>query len=460
MITINNAPISGRILLDANSTIVSITSNNGLGYYFRALIYVNDVLHDTQGWSRKDDFTAEKDLKKLYNAYYDPVFNQEFTEGLTEQSHLIKKINIVIQERSLADDTIQQTATFPEFFFMYNVAPTVFDDLTKVQFLGLDTPVMQVGKNGNISIPFMVNADSENVSVELSDNLDTVLDFKSAGTVTGSRVYLYNFDLKSIELSDNALYLNIKVAVGTSFVIKHARIILLPDYPVKEIAYMNNFGYWIYAYLDGQFSSDSNFEILKYETNDNQERIFEINESETYTINSGSLLASEKELIRQICLSLKTYLRIGNEWLEMSNTTKKISTFRERTGNYSESLVFNLRKNASIENTATDRPVFEESLVISDVVVEIVEEGISTGVNIRMWVEFFGIEAEDPVTLVMTKSGIDNLYTVPVYTLPTTGQKYIYYGLGGLDYPRGNYNVKVRLLSDPSVESNVIPVTV
>jgi hypothetical protein len=306
----------------------------------------------------------------------------------------------------------------------------------------------------------MVNSVSENVSVELSDNLGNVLDIKSAGTISGSKAYLYNFDLKSVELSDNALYLNIKITVGAVSILKQGRLILFQDFPIKEIAYMNNFGFWIYAYLDGQFVSDSNFEILKYETNDNLERTFEINESETYTINTGSLLSSEKELVRQICLSLKTLLHIGMEWLEMSNTTKKINTFKERTGNYSDSLVFNLKKNASIENTATDTPIFEESLLISDVVVEIVEEGISTGVNIRMWVEFFGIESEDPITLVMTKSGIDNLYTAPVYTLPETGEKFIYYGLGDLDYPRGNYNVKVRLISDPSVESNVIPVTV
>ena len=69
MIQIINTPAENRVLLDANNTEISIQSTNGAGFYFRALIYVDDLLFDEQGWSREDAYTAKKDLVKLNTGF-------------------------------------------------------------------------------------------------------------------------------------------------------------------------------------------------------------------------------------------------------------------------------------------------------------------------------------------------------------------------------------------------------
>ncbi|MGK4567859.1 hypothetical protein [Flavobacterium sp. 3HN19-14] len=187
MITINAAPVENSIILDANDSVISITSSNGAGYYFRANITIDGQLFDEQGWSRKDAVTAEKNIKKLYNAYFTTAFNENFVNGITEQSHLIKPVSIEVMEYRLADDTVAQSITLPDFYLMYNTVSTAFSDTEKIRFLGIDAPIMMVSEAGKISIPFMVNAVSENIVVKTEDNFNTILHSASLSSVEGKR---------------------------------------------------------------------------------------------------------------------------------------------------------------------------------------------------------------------------------------------------------------------------------
>lgn len=349
-ITINAAPIENRILLDSNNTVVSVTSSNGSGYYFRAKIYVDGVLFDEQGWSRKDEFTAEKDLVKLCNAYYQTLFNT-FVPGLTEQTHLIKRINILISEYALATDVLSQEVYFPEFFLMYNAKASNFTDETKIQFLGVEPEIFLLPIDGKISIPFIFNADDETLNVVLKDNLNNVLDSYEIESLSGKKVYMFQYDLLGAALS-NSLYLTVSMTLGSSSISKNIRLMQLPDYPPKEIAFLNNFGYWQYAYLSGELKIDKNLSVETYEQRDNSEKIFEINEESTYTVNTGSYLTSEKEIINQIVNSLESKIFLNSEWLSMVSKTKKISVFKDRNNLYAEGLSFSVRTNSSVANTS------------------------------------------------------------------------------------------------------------
>lgn len=350
MIQIDKFPAENKVCLDGNSTIVSITSSNGLGFYFRAKIYINDELFDEQSWSRKNDKTAEKDLKKLYHAYFETIFNNNFNSGLEQQLHLIKKLSITINEYSAVDDELIQTQDLPILYLMYNNKPVEFDDSLKIQFLAFNPESVRVPLNGKISIPFMVRPNNEALFVEIKDSNNTILDVKAKASFSENRVYQYNFDLEKANLPTSTLYISLSITVGNTSIVKYIKIFQSENYPIKEVAFLNNFGFWCYVYLDGQLSIEDNFETKTYEEKDGSESVYEIVEKQTYTINTGSLLASEKNIINQICQALQAKIYFNSQYFKLINATKKITSYRDRDNLYSENLTFSVKNNISVEN--------------------------------------------------------------------------------------------------------------
>lgn len=349
MITINQSPLLNSILLDANDTLISITSDNGVGYYFRAVISIDNVFFDEQSWSRKDAYTCDKIIKKLYNAYFETIYSSAFVNGLNEQTHLIRKVSIVVNEYSIGNDLLTSSINIPDFYIMYNVKPVMFLDSVKLQFLSVLSDIIQISNTGKISIPFYINASNENILVELKDNNNNLIDTVTIPGVIGKKVYLYNYDLSTSALV-NILNATLKVYVGAVTISKTFRIFNLPKYPVKEILYLNNFGYWIYAYLDGQLTIENNLDVKTYEEKDFTEKIYEIDEKQTYTLSSGSLISNEKEILNEIVTSLSSKINLNNEILDMNTSTKKILRYKDRNNLYSENLTFNVQKNNSVLN--------------------------------------------------------------------------------------------------------------
>lgn len=370
MITINQAPQANKILLDSNNTVISVTSTNGSGYYFRAIIAIDDVFFDEQGWSRKDNFTAEKDFKNFYKAYFSSLFNSTFVNGLQEQTNIKKKVSITIHEKNITNDVIVQTVILPDFYIMYNAKPVSFSDATKVQFLGVNADVFAIPSFGKISMPFMVNASAESISVTLKNDSNTILNNQMVSSFTGKKIYEYKFDLSGITISDQVLFLTLEITVGTTVISKIFRLFRYNyfNFPVKELVFKNVFGYYMYAYLDGQFSIDTNLEIKSYQQIDYTDKIYEINEEDTYTINSGSLVENEKEIINQIVTSLDAKMYYKNEWWDLKNATKKVSQFKDRNHSYSENLSFKVEKNKEISNFLFDSVVELPYISITNVI--------------------------------------------------------------------------------------------
>jgi len=350
MISIIKAPALNRVLLDANNTVVVLQSTNGNGYYFRALIYVDDVLFDEQGWSRKDSYTASKDLVKLYNAYFETI-QTIFTEnGITEQTHLKKKITIVVQEKSLSTDTIVATVTLPDFYFMYNVNPELFDDSTKLQFLGLTPPVLRIPDSGKIMIPFYAKAIDETVTVELKDNFGTIINTVSVEAFTDKKVFLYAFNLSPLTLVKDTLYFELNIKCGLKSITKHYRLIRFPDYNVKEIYFKNNFGYYLPAYFDGELEIQDSFKIDDYKQKDGTNVVFEVIEEATYTINTGSLLQDERAIVNQVATSHEILFMVNNQWRKIQTKTTKSLEYRDKKHLYAQDLNFSFVKNGKVEN--------------------------------------------------------------------------------------------------------------
>lgn len=364
MITALSTPASGRIMLDANNTVIKIQSTNGEGFYFRALIYIDNVLFDEQGWSRVDAYTATKDLKKLYNAYFSPNFNTFFFSNLEEQRHLKKEVKIIVEEHSLYAGKVDEIV-LPVFYFMYCVKPESFNDIVKVKILDVNVDMMVVPKDGKIVLPFYANAAAENINVELTTNTGTSLNTRTAGAKTGKFVYLYTFNLASLGISKNVLYVTAKITVGNNSVSKNYRINHLPDFPTKEIAFRNNYGFYIYAYPDGELEVTNAYDAMDYDTG-NGEKILQIDETATFSINSGSLRQNEKEILTMIANSIdckfngnwhgsigyniNSISKLINSWSDMKNTIKKQLGYKDKTHNYNETLTFTLRKGTDVNN--------------------------------------------------------------------------------------------------------------
>jgi len=350
MITIVKAPALNAVLLDANNTEITITSSNGSGHYFRALIAVDDAPFDEQGWSRKDAFTAVKDLVKLYNAYFLSSFTAFTSNGIVEKTNLKKKISIVINEHLLSTDAIVQTVTLPDFYIMYNAKPVVFNDSLKLQILGITPAVLQIPANGKIRIPFIVKTVAEAVIVITKDNFGGIINTQTIASSTAKKIYQYDFDLSGVTLAANTNYFETTITCGTTTTTLRYRLMLLPDFPVKELYFKNNFGYFIPVYFDGELETSNGFKVDDYQSADGSSIVFEIQEDAQYTINTGSLLTDERAIINQVASAYEVYFKINNSWQKIQTSTKKELEFRDRKHNYSQDLTFTFTKSGKVPN--------------------------------------------------------------------------------------------------------------
>lgn len=353
MITVTNYPAENRVLLDGNQTQIQVTSTNGSGYYFRAKIYINDELFDEQGWSRKDDYTAIKDLIYLYHAYFKPYFLGVFDAGLLEQADFKKKVTIEIEERLIATDEIVQSLTLPDFYIIYNVKSEDFNDADKITVLGLTPNRFRISKSGTVSIPFFVNADDETVSVVIKDDNDNILHQQSIENVSGKKMYIYNLSLSEVTLLSSALYLTADVSCGSTTIQKIYSIIKLPSYEVKELVFQNNYGFYIPAYFDGDFEDKRGFSSQKYEQFNNSEKVFAVDEEGTYVINTGKLNVEEKEIVREVANSLDCYFKNGTRYSQVVTGIKKATYNKSRENIYGEDLTFTFRAGLPFTNDLT-----------------------------------------------------------------------------------------------------------
>ena len=340
MIQVINFPPENRYLLDGNNTVITVTSDNANGY-FRAKIFIDDALFDEQGWSRKDNFTATKDLLYLYNAYFKPYFLGSFTTGLLEQTNFKKKVSIVIEELNINTDVVMGVVTLPDFYLLYNVKSGVFNDNNKLFVFGLNAPRMNMKKDGTIVIPFYVNAENEEVSVVVKDDLDNILHtLQTPTTVNGKKVFIYTLKLSEVTVISSALFLTATIKVGTTTTEKIYKILRLPNYEVKEVVFQNNFGYYIPAYFDGDFEDTSGFKVQSYERYDTSTAVYAVEEDGTYIINTGGLSVLEKDIINEIANSIDCYFKIGDNYRRVNTATKKATNLKSRLNIYSNDLSF------------------------------------------------------------------------------------------------------------------------
>lgn len=379
MIKALSTPASGAVLLDANNTIIKIQSTNGAGYYFRALIYIDGVLFDQQSWSRIDGSTAVTDLKKLYNAYFDIQFNPAITTGIEQITNLKRQVSIVVNEYSIAGGAIVNTLTLPSFYLMFNIKPAAFKDTEGLTILDLDPAVMVIAPDGKIAIPFYISktkASTETLSVSIETPLGVLYSRASFITAVKS-VYLFNYDLKLASLAKSVTHLKVTIKFGTSSTSPVKTVVYrlnhLPDYPLKEIAFQNNFGFYLYAYLDGEMQVQDGFEVDTYETKNGENKVNQIDETASYTINSGSFNQREKGILNMIANSPDVRFNNGGTWLTMLPQTKKVNSFKDRQHIYGADLLFSLRKGNDVANTG-----FIEVLPnVADIVI------LSSSVNAR-----------------------------------------------------------------------------
>ena len=375
-------PGSNNLLLDANNTLIRIQSTNGEGYYFRAKIYVDDVLYDEQGWSRSDAFTAEKDIKRLCEAYFAPAFSTIFIPGLIQETHLIKKVKIIIQEYSLEDTAVTATLELPVFSVMYNILPEAFTDTVKIKLLGVDPEVMVVAPTGKIAVPFYASPNKELISVTLETDQGTAINTQvTPVTYTGKKVFQYRYDLSATSINSSVNYLRLTITCGATSVSKLFRVNHLPVYAFKEIAFRNNFGYYLYAYFAGELEAQKSFDADIYETANGTQRVSAINQETTYTINSGNFNTKEKAIISMIAASPdpKINMMANNtsnfvtslaNWKDMVPKTKKHTFLKDKQHTFSDDLIFSIRAGSDIANTGMVQVVpAQPDMVITGIVV-------------------------------------------------------------------------------------------
>lgn len=351
MIQLLEYPAENQVLLDGNNTVLKVFSANGVGYYFLAKIYVDGVLFDTQGWSREDNYTAKKDLVYLYYAYFKSIFSGTIVNGVTEQTHLKKPVYIEIEEYDFATDTLQQSVTTPEFFIMFSIKPEEFDNTEVLKLLNIPTQNRNHSK-GKIVVPFYANTNNEIITIELFDSLNSLIHtvtIPSNATIE-KRVFLYQLDLSTLTILSSCTYLSLKITVDSVEKTLTYKLINLPNYPIKEIIYQNNFGFYLPAYFDGDFESSIGFKVDSYENIASESVIYNVDQDGSYTINCGNLNNQQSSIITEVSKSLKTYFYNNNQYLSINTATKKSTEYKDRQNIYAQDLQFTFKKDAPISN--------------------------------------------------------------------------------------------------------------
>lgn len=356
MIQAIQTPFPGNVLLDGNNTTIVVqSSNSGTAFYFRAEIYIDNVLFDTQSWSRKDNFIAEKNLRYLYNAYFNTQFQEAFTNGLVEVTDLKKEVKIIIKEYAIADDTLAQTLELPIFHILFNTNSVLFDDSQSLTILGLDTNYFQIPSQGTIVIPFFANTNNENITAVTELDTGTVLNTETLTASTDKKVYLYTFTLPEIAYAN--LYVKVGITVGgsanQSFIFKVFRN---PTYNVKQIVFKNNFGFYIPTYFSGEFSSENNYKVDIYENFDYSETIFNIEQNAVYKINTNYLNTQELPIVNQINNALEAFFKDASGYNPINTATKKTVTAQDREHLFNNELNFTFKKGLPKDNNGLLTP--------------------------------------------------------------------------------------------------------
>ncbi len=351
MIQFLEYPAENQVLLDGNNTLIKVISTNGIGYYFIAKIYVDGVLFDTQGWSRQDEFTSNKDLIYLYHAYFKSLFSGTLINGVSEQTNLKKSVYIEVEEYDFATDTLQESITSPTFCIMYSIKPEMFDNETVLKMLNISS-ISRNHSKGKIIVPFYAKTNNQEITIELFDSLNSLLYTVTipSNAVLEKRVFLFQLDLNTLTILSSCTYLSLKITIDSVVQIVTYKLINLPNYPIKEMIYQNNYGFFIPAYFDGDFEDSTGLKIDSYENKSAENVIYNIDQEGNYTINCGNLNNQECDIISEVSKSLKTYLLINNEYLSINTATKKVTNFKDRQNIYSQDLQFTFKKDAPISN--------------------------------------------------------------------------------------------------------------
>jgi hypothetical protein len=353
---ISQAPLENRILLDSNNTLVSVVSENGPGHYFRAFIYIDDQLFDTQGWSRTNDIQATKDLKKLYHAYFQNEPAPVIVNALVEEPGFVKKVNITVKEYRINDDVQVDELDIPTFFILYNQNPEPFIDLDKLIWLDVQPSITQAPKDALLLFPFYANTANDNLVATLTTDLDVELHTQTLTAQSGKKVYSYRLNLDTVSIPEGTLFVTVTITNGEESISKTIALMDIVNYGVKRLRFKNNFGHFMYAYIDGPLEVEHQTDPQDYETADGSERIFEIDETINFKLSTGSLLASEKPLARQLANATRVLMEFNQQWLELTNKTRKFKDFEDFEHLYITDLSFSLKGNRDVDNDALNPP--------------------------------------------------------------------------------------------------------
>lgn len=350
MITVNATPVAGAVLLDANDTFISLTSSNGVGHYFRAEISIDDELFDVQSWSREDNYTTTVNLKQLYQKNFEAPFVANFTAGITEPINLKKKVTITVKEYLISNDTLAQYVNLPEFYIQYNQHPIAFDSTTPLAIINPKSTYKLIPDNGKMVCAFFANAVSQTITATLRDSSNTIIDVQTVASGTYKKMLVYRYNLALYTIPDSVLYFTLTISNGSQSISTVFKRILLPAYPVKELAYLTDFGVWQYAYFSGLLNVDANADAVTYQDQNDFKRTTEVNMNLAISLSTGALRSNERTIADEVIQALDTRFFYNNQWREVAGETKKVQQYRDRVFNYGESFTFSLKATPPVAN--------------------------------------------------------------------------------------------------------------
>lgn len=338
-----------RIICTANDTYLEVRSTAGAGHYIQAQIFIDNVLHTTQVWSKKDSVTATRNILDLYRNNFINEFTARTVSALVPMENLRKRVDIKLKEINIQDDTVADTVDLPTFYIIPGLRPFEFSDLDDMRFLQHDVSHISAVKDTVLTFSIWVK-NAGDITVNTLTPSESVLSTAIYNNASAGHIHEVHVLLDSDTTGGLS---NFKLRITQGAVQLEREIIILNSnlYEVKEVSVKNNFLQHISYFIKGQLTVDHDLDHEIYRDKNNQLTNYSYTDEIKLTLQSGNLSVYEKETIAYVAQSVGAHLYIDNDWIYVSNETNKYNRSQDRKYIYTDALTFRFNNIKNRDNS-------------------------------------------------------------------------------------------------------------
>lgn len=340
MITFVNAPTAQSNHLDANPVVISFNSDTVAETYFEVEIKIDEVSFTKRSIAMDEDGNASFKFQHFYDDYFSNPLTIPLATGIQSFNSLRVKVDFIVREYLIADDTLQAINFTPSFYLLKSISKDTLDD-RYLKVIGFNSTQITIEENGIVTLPLYHPKGTFRVKL-ITQNGTVLLDISRFFYLpTLCRLSIFLETVVGLLPGDYSLVLS---PGTTKEIIILLRVVEDTAYEVKKCWYSTNNGIFVVANLFGIEKSDLALSPQSY-TNQNGELVtYQVDKTQNIAINTGYHYKTQSALTQEVAASIEPYLWIDEKWTRVISQTKKTLIREDRTFVYDDTLLFTLSK--------------------------------------------------------------------------------------------------------------------